>query len=84
METLTGILDVYIEKKNNGFIHVVKDGQVNTYFLHNSNILSGVPRAGATVKFRSARTRRGLIAIEAEIVDTPIAVAQKGGEGVGQ
>jgi len=65
-----GILNVFFSDRNYGFVHEMgDDGMVVTYFLHGANIKKGVPKAGAAVRFQEVTTRKGLIAIEAEILE---------------
>ena len=66
----TGILNVWFPEKKYGFIHQDNtDGAVVKHFLHEGNIKSGVPRPGAMVRFKSVVSRKGLLAVDAEILD---------------
>jgi cold shock CspA family protein len=65
----TGILNVWFPEKKYGFIHQDNaDGTVLKHFLHEGNIKSGMPKSGATVRFKSVMSRKGLLAVDAEIL----------------
>jgi cold shock CspA family protein len=66
---MSGILNVWFPEKRYGFIHQDQNGEVLRHFLHEENIKSGTPKSGATVKFKSVGTRKGYLAVDAEIVD---------------
>jgi len=65
----TGVLNVWFSEKKYGFIHQDNGAAILKHFLHEANIKSGTPRAGATVKFKSVVTRKGYLAVDAEILD---------------
>jgi len=65
----TGILNVWFQDRNYGFIHETNAGTILNHFLHAQNIKSGQPFTGATVRFKSVATKKGLLAIDAEILD---------------
>jgi cold shock CspA family protein len=65
----SGILNVWFESRDFGFIHVEKADVILSLFLHRANIKSGTPRTGATVLFKSVVTRKGYLAVDAEVVD---------------
>jgi cold shock CspA family protein len=62
-------LNVWFQDRNFGFIHEDKGGVILKHFLHGANIVSGTPRTGATVSFKAVVTRKGYLAVDAEIVD---------------
>ncbi len=65
-----GTLNVWFQDRSYGFIHEEKDGVILRHFLHGANIKSGTPRTGATVQFKAVITRKGYLAVDAEIVGT--------------
>ena len=65
----TGILNVWFPEKRYGFIHQDNGGVLLKHFLHETNIKSGVPKTGFTVKFKSVVTQKGYLAVDAEIMD---------------
>jgi cold shock CspA family protein len=65
----TGILNVWFPEKRYGFIHQDHGGVILKHFLHEANIKSGTPKTGATVKFKSVVTRKGYLAVDAEILE---------------
>ena len=66
---VTGILNVWFADRNFGFIHQEKDDVILSHFLHAANIKSGIPKTSATVRFKSVVTRKGYLAVDAEILD---------------
>ncbi len=64
-----GTINVWFETKQYGFIFQEKDNEIIRTFLHANNIISGIPRTGADVLFHPVITRKGLLAILAEILD---------------
>jgi cold shock CspA family protein len=62
-----GVLNVWFEDRNFGFVHVDKDDAVVSHFLHGANIKSGQPVSGATVSFKAVETRKGWLAVDAVI-----------------
>ncbi len=60
---------MWFSEKKYGFIHQDNGAAILKHFLHEANIKSGTPRAGATVKFKSVVTRKGYLAVDAEILD---------------
>lgn len=67
-EKVIGCLVVWKPEKNYGFINVMNDdGSVVSYFLHAVHIYSGAPEKGSIVRFESAKSAKGLLAVYAEI-----------------
>jgi cold shock CspA family protein len=67
---ITAKLSVWFPEKNFGFIHQERpDGEIVSIFLHQGNIKSGVPVTGADVRFKTVTTRKGQLAVDAEILD---------------
>jgi cold shock CspA family protein len=64
----TGILNIWFVDRSYGFIHEEKGGAILRHFLHGANVTSGVPKTGATVRFKAVVTRRGYLAVDAEIL----------------
>lgn len=62
------IINVWFQDRNYGFILEEKEGVVLRHFLHRNNIISGEPRTGAEVLFRTVVTRKGFLAIQAEVL----------------
>ena len=52
-----------------GFVHENQDGRLVKYFLHISNVLSGIPQDGASVKFNAGTNAKGLMALDVEVAD---------------
>lgn len=65
----TGKINVWFQDRNYGFIHEEKAGVILSHFLHAQNIKVGTPFTGATVVFKSVVTRKGLLAVDAQIGD---------------
>jgi cold shock CspA family protein len=65
----TGTLNVWFQDRNYGFVHEEKAGVILNHFLHAQNIKSGIPHTGAEVRFKSVVSRKGLLAVDAEILD---------------
>jgi cold shock CspA family protein len=61
-------LNVWFPEKHYGFLHQERDGELVRIFLHEKNIMSGVPRTGARVRFKVVMTSKGLMAIDATII----------------
>ncbi len=66
---ISGTLNVWFSDRNFGFVHSEKGGTLISHFLHKANIKSGTPLTGAAVLFKSVATRKGCIAVDAEILD---------------
>ncbi len=66
---VTGNLNVWFPDRNFGFVHQDTGDVILSHFLHAANIKSGTPKTGATVLFKSVVTRRGYLAVDAEILD---------------
>ena len=67
---VTAKLSVWFSERNFGFIHLEKpDSEIASVFMHGGNIKSGVPVTGAMVRFKTVTTRKGLLAVDAEILD---------------
>ena len=66
---IEAVLNVWFHDRNFGFIHEEKGGVILKHFLHAANIKSGVPKTGATVRFKAVVTRKGYLAVDAEILD---------------
>lgn len=64
-----GVLNVWFEGRDFGFIHEEKGDVILSHFLHRSNIKNGIPKNGATVRFKSVVTRKGYLAVDAEILN---------------
>jgi len=70
MEKRIGYIDGWFEHRHFGFIHeALAGGQIYKLFLHPSNILSGTPRAGLTVRFNEGRNFKGALAIDVEVFE---------------
>ena len=69
MKLSSGILNVWFEDRDFGFIHMEKDDVIISHFLHRANIKSGTPKTGASVLFRAVSTRKGYIAVDAQFLD---------------
>lgn len=63
----TGVLNVWFMDRNYGFIHEQHEGVIVSHFLHASNVVSGKPKTGATVKFQSLESSKGSLAVNAEV-----------------
>ena len=67
---VTAKLSVWFEEKKFGFIHQEQpNGDIASVFLHQGNIKSGAPVTGAMVRFKTVTTRKGFLAVDAEILD---------------
>jgi hypothetical protein len=64
-----GVLNVWFVDRNYGFIHEEKGGLILKHFLHSANIVSGAPRTGAIVSFKSVVGSKGFLAVDAVIED---------------
>jgi len=64
-----GTLNVWFQDRSYGFIHEEKGGVILRHFLHGANVKSGTPRTGASVLFKAVVTRKGFLAVDAEILD---------------
>lgn len=71
MSKHTGHINGWFESRGFGFIHENQDGKLVKLFLHVSNILSGVPRNGAEVRFNVGSNCKGLMALDVEIAPAP-------------
>ena len=66
---VTAKLSVWFSSRGFGFIHLENpDGEITSVFLHQGNIRSGAPVTGAMVSFKTVTTRKGLLAVNAEIL----------------
>jgi hypothetical protein len=61
------VINVWFPDRSYGFIHELVSGEIVVHFLHQSNVVSGSPRSGATVIFQSITTKRGFIAVNAQV-----------------
>ena len=66
---LEGTVNAYFASKGYGFINEVRNGKIIRYFLHVSQIISGVPQVGAKAKFDFVQTLKGLQAVNVTIED---------------
>jgi hypothetical protein len=66
---IEAVLNVWFVDRNFGFIHEEKGGVLLKHFLHAANIASGTPRTGARVRFKAVVTRKGFLAVDAEILE---------------
>ena len=56
---IPGVLNVWFEDRDFGFIHVEKADVILSHFLHRANIKSGTPKTGAARSTtRASRTSR--------------------------
>lgn len=69
MEKRVGYIDVWFEIRNFGFVHEERGGKIHKLFMHASNIVSGTPRSGLTVRFNEGRNFKGPLAIDVEILE---------------
>jgi hypothetical protein len=70
MEKRIGYIDVWFEHRNFGFVHeTLTGGRIYKLFLHSSNVLTGTPRSGLTVKFNEGRNFKGALAIDVEVFE---------------
>jgi cold shock CspA family protein len=65
----TGTINVWFQDRNYGFVHEEKAGVILSHFLHAQNIKAGTPYTGAEVRFKSVVSRKGLLAVDAEVLD---------------
>ena len=63
-----GVLNVWFEDRGFGFIHQDQNGELVRHFLHISNVRSGTPVTGATVRFLPVAGKKGLFALHAEVL----------------
>ena len=64
----TGVINAWFKNRGFGFVQqVVNGGDIRSYFLHVTQIKSGVPVEGAQCSFYISVNDRGLIAVDVEI-----------------
>jgi len=61
-------INVWFSDRQYGFILEEKAGVILRHFLHRNNIISGEPRTGAEVLFRTVVTRKGYLAVQCEVL----------------
>lgn len=66
---ITGRISVYFIDRGFGFIHVHENGRLFQYFLHIKNVTSGEPAKDKQVRFISDQSKKGLQALEIEVLD---------------
>jgi hypothetical protein len=62
-------LNVWFPARAFGFIYWKdENGKIISHFLHQSNIISGIPRERAIVLFQRVETKKGWLAADAEVL----------------
>jgi cold shock CspA family protein len=72
----SGELNVWFQDRLYGFVHSEQGGTLISHFLHKANIKSGTPATGAKVSFKSVSTKKGYIAVDAEILSDEVSGVQ--------
>lgn len=65
---LIGPINGWFEERGYGWVNAPdSDGVVTRYFLHATNVVSGIPAKGKIVRFDSVRNAKGFLCMDAEV-----------------